>query len=342
MKNTRLIRSVGGAAAILAVAGGPSQAQEVITLKFAQAVPSTHHVAVHGAKPFIEKATALSKGRLKFEWYPGQQLGKAKDMLTLLQSGVADIADIVPSYTPDKLPLTGVAELPNASTSSCEGTRVFQALTRPGAFLAKNEYDRQKVRVLMAASYVPYKIMTATKMVAKIEDMSGLKIRTSGGASDSIPRALGAVAVRMSGPELHEAMTRGTVDGAQYPFISAKSFDLIGAIQNVVVGVNIGTLTTAFAISDAAWNKLPPDLQKVVAQAGEEVAKELCTYMDEQEKAVQASFAEKYHVSTISADDAKAWEAKLDVVAGEWKSRLEGRGRPAAEAIAAWSSARSK
>jgi len=342
MKNRSFVRSVGGAAALLIVGSGSSHAEDVITLKFAQAVPSTHHVAVHGAKPFIEKATALSKGRLKFEWYPGQQLGKAQDMLTLLQSGVADIADIVPSYTPDKLPLTGVAELPNASMSSCEGTRLFQALTRPGAFLAKSEYDRQKVRVLMGAAYVPYKIMTATKAVSKIEDMSGLKIRTSGGASDSIPRALGAVSVRMSGPELHEAMTRGTVDGALYPFISAKSFDLIGPIKNVVVGVNIGTLTTAFAISDATWNKLPPDLQKVIVQAGDEVAKELCTYMDEQEKEVQASFAKTYHVTTISADDAKAWQSRLEVVASEWKSRLEGRGRPAAEAIAAWSSARSK
>jgi len=99
----------------------------------------------------MDRATELSKGRIKFEWYPAEQLGKAKDLLALVQTGVADMADVVPGYVPDKLPLSGVSELPGQINSSCEGTRVFYALTRPGQFLAKNEYDAQKVHVLMAA-----------------------------------------------------------------------------------------------------------------------------------------------------------------------------------------------
>jgi TRAP-type C4-dicarboxylate transport system substrate-binding protein len=67
---------------------------------------------VQGGKFFMDRATALSNGRIKFEWYPAEQLGKAKDLLALVQTGVADMADVVPGYVPDKLPLSGVAELP--------------------------------------------------------------------------------------------------------------------------------------------------------------------------------------------------------------------------------------
>src|SRR5690606_39494548 len=54
----------------------------------------------------------LSQGRIEFQYFPAEQLGKAKDLLTLVQSGAADIVDISPSYISDKFALSSVAELP--------------------------------------------------------------------------------------------------------------------------------------------------------------------------------------------------------------------------------------
>lgn len=109
-----MVKTVIAAAAALVLAGsaGSAFADDTITIKFAMAVPPTHFTAVAGGKFFMDRATELSKGRIKFEWYPAEQLGKAKDMLALVQTGVADMADVVPGYVPDKLPLSGVAELP--------------------------------------------------------------------------------------------------------------------------------------------------------------------------------------------------------------------------------------
>ncbi|MBK8741940.1 MAG: TRAP transporter substrate-binding protein DctP [Betaproteobacteria bacterium] len=191
-------------------------AQETFTLKFATGVPATHFISQVPAKFFMDRVGELSKGRIKFEFYPGEQLGKAKDMLLLVQTGVSEMADIVPSYVPDKLPLTGVTELPGQSANACEGTRVYYNLTRPGKILATKTFDPQKVRVLMAANIVPYKIVTSKKAVYTLEDLAGLKIRTTGGATDDTMRALGAVSVRLSGAEIREAATRGTIDGALY------------------------------------------------------------------------------------------------------------------------------
>ena len=57
----------------------------------------------------MDRAVELSKGKIKFEWYLGEQLGKAKDLLALVQTGVDEMADVEPSYLPDKLPLTDVS-----------------------------------------------------------------------------------------------------------------------------------------------------------------------------------------------------------------------------------------
>jgi TRAP-type C4-dicarboxylate transport system substrate-binding protein len=310
-------------------------AQETVTLKFAMAVPPGHYTAVHGGKFFMDRVTELSKGRIKFQWFPAEQLGKAKDMLALVQTGVADMADVVPSYTPDKLPLTGVAELPGQATSSCEGAAAYYAMTRPGAFLATKEFDAQKVRVLMAAPLVPYKIFTSNKQVSKLEDMAELKIRSSGGASDATVRSLGAVSVRLAGPDMHEALTRGTIDGAMYPFISLKPFDLVGSIKYVVEGVSVGAVSTTFVMSDAKYKALPGDLQKVLDQAGKEAGENYCKYMDTQESKEQAALT-TIKATVLSGAEAARWRTVLAGVKEEWAKNLDDRGKPGKEALAVW------
>ena len=69
----------------------------------------------------------------------------------------------------------------------------------------------------MAAPLVPYKIFTTKKLLDGPGDIQGLKLRSAGGASDITMSELGAVSVRLAGPDIHEALTRVTIDGAMYP-----------------------------------------------------------------------------------------------------------------------------
>jgi TRAP-type C4-dicarboxylate transport system substrate-binding protein len=310
-------------------------AQEPIILKFAMAVPPNHFTATAGGKFFMDRAVELSKGKIKFEWYPGEQLGKAKDLLALVQSGVADMADVVPSYVSDKLPLTGVSELPGQMVNSCEGTKAYYAMTRPGSLLGQKEFTPQKVRVLMAAPLVPYKILTSKKQVQTLEDMVGLKIRSSGGASDSTIRALGAVSVRLSGPEINESLMRGTIDGAMYPFMSLKPFGLTESIKYSVAGASVGTLSTLFLINDAKYKKLPADIQQALDQAGKEAGENYCNYMDTHEAKEREALTAIKTVQLSTAEAAR-WDALLAVTKKEWANNLDKRGKSGSEALSLW------
>jgi TRAP-type C4-dicarboxylate transport system substrate-binding protein len=341
---TKRIRTAiaGGVLGLVAVAVAPAQAEDVITLKFAMAVPPSHYTAVQGGKFFMDRATALSNGRIKFEWYPAEQLGKAKDLLALVQTGVADMADVVPGYVPDKLPLSGVAELPGQINNSCEGTRAFYQLTRPGQFLAKHEYDAQKVHVLMAAPLVPYKIFTTKKQIERPEDLAGLKLRSAGGASDIVLTQLGAVSIRLAGPDIHESLTRGTIDGAMYPYLSLKSFDLIDSIKFATDGVGVGSVATAFLISADKWQTIPEDLRKILDQAGMEAGLNYCAYMDRQEAEEQKGLSSTIKATRPSDADAERWRILLAGAKTEWAKRLDGRRKPGTEALSAWDAAMEK
>src|SRR5690606_33966805 len=179
-----------------------------------------HYTVTNGAQPFMDKATELSQGRIEFQYFPAEQLGKAKDLLTLVKSGAADIVDISPSYISDKFALSSVAELPAMFNPACEGTYAYAELAGEGGILAEREFKPNRIRVLASIAYAPYKVATVGRKVETVKDFSGLKLRTAGGAMDLTASQLGAVSVRMPGPDILPSLSRRTLDGVLAPLQS--------------------------------------------------------------------------------------------------------------------------
>src|SRR3954470_17104337 len=126
MTNTRRALLSTVALAFLATA---AEAQQ-ITLRVADALPNGHIAHQFILRPFMEAVTKATNGQVVFQHFPAEQLGKAKDMLALEQTGVADMALTVPSYISDKMPLTAAAELPGAFQTACEAAHAYSRLTR--------------------------------------------------------------------------------------------------------------------------------------------------------------------------------------------------------------------
>ncbi len=318
---------------------GSASAQEVVKLKVADTVPTTHYTSRHGTVVFMEKARQYGGGKLDFEYYPGGQLGKPKDMLALTQAGVADIGYVVPAYTPDKLSLSSVAELPGQANDSCEGTKAFYDMTQPGGFLEKEEFKPQGVRVLFAAMLSPYKMILAKKQVSRLEDVRGLKLRTTGGAFDLIVRSLGGVSVQMPGPDLFHALSRGTVDGALYPFASIKPFDLTDHVRYATTGVSLGNVVLTYAIGEAAWTRLPSGLREALVKAGREASIALCNFVETNENEERIRLTKDTIKLTILSDsERKRWIDALAPVKEQWAAERDKRGQPGSKAVAGWSS----
>ena len=113
------------AAAALAWTTGAA-AQAPIEIKIADSFPVGHYLPKYITTPMMEKlkANPAAKG-IEFEYYPAEQMGKAKDFLSLVQSGVIDIAYVAPGFVSDKMPLSVVSELPLDFSGSCQATMAY-------------------------------------------------------------------------------------------------------------------------------------------------------------------------------------------------------------------------
>lgn len=318
-----------------ALLGGTALAQsaKTINLRIADSFPAGHFIPATATIPWMEEVTKQTNGRVKFEYFPAQQLGKAPDLLNLTQTGVADIGYVGMSYVSDKMPLSSVAQLPGAFTSACEGTHAYWKIAK-GETMTKHEFGANKVRPLFVIVLEPYQFYTTNKQVRTPDDVKGLKLRSTGGAMDIFARKIGAIPVRMAAPEARESLSRGTLDGLIFPNESVMSYDLQSFTKFGTKGGNFGSFVAAYVVSDAVWKKMPKDVQKVMTEVGETITEKMCQVIDTNIGKVQDKLAAagvKYH--TLTPDERKPFDAISSEVAAEWADGLDKRGKPGSQIL---------
>lgn len=320
---------------------GAAQAQGTLTLRLADSLPSGHVIDTLVAVPFEQAVTKATDGRVLFQHFPAEQLGKAKDMLMLTQTGVADVSYLVPAYVSDKMPLTAVAELPGVYKTECQGAAIFYGISHGGGILETKEFAPNHIRPLVTVPLPAYQILlSSSRHIQSAKDLTGLKLRTAGGAMDLMVRALGAVPVRMAAPDIYESMSRGTLDGAILSYQSAVSYSLEKLIKSGTIGLNFGTALITYSIGDSKWRSLPEDVRKAMTDAGKETTMQACARLTKGEQAAVDKFtvAGMKPISFSEADQA-AFTSAFTTVAQEWAKELDSRGKPGTEVQTAFKAA---
>ena len=147
----------------------------------------------------MEKRT---NGRVKITMFPGGTLIPSPQAYDGVIKGIADIAMSFQGFTRGRFPLTEVIDLPLAWKSGMSATRIINELYEK---FQPKEYNDVKVMYLHA--HGPGLFHTRNKQVNKLEDMKGLKIRTSGSLAP-IAASLGAAPVAMPMGETYDAIAR--------------------------------------------------------------------------------------------------------------------------------------
>ena len=318
---------------------GQGLAQEKkIVLRVADSLPPGHFLIKHGTKYWMESVTRATNGLVEFQHYPAEQLGKAKDLLALTLSGVTDIAYVVPSYHPEKMPFSAVAELPGIFPTSCVGTKAYWSLAKDGLLFQK-EFAPNGVRLLFTLAIPPYQLWMR-KNFETLKEVENSKIRTAGGAMDVTIRHIKAVPVRMAAPEMYEAFARGMLDGGIFSFASCLSYNWQDVLKCVTVGQNFGTAMLNYVVSEKRWKTFPPHVQKAMLEANEATTMRLCDIMEKDEGVLIAQLRKQnFTLLRLSAADENFLKTEAGAVAQEWAKALDDRGKPGSQVLNAYKEA---
>lgn len=336
----RKLTKMALALALASVSGiGLVAAQEAVTLKLSHGYPETHFLWQQGGKVFVDAVTAATNGKVTFEVYPANQLGK--EQFSVLQSGLADVAIITPAIAGGKLPLTSVTELPGLYQSSCEATGKYWEIVKPGGPLNEAEYKPNGLHPIYVTTVPPYSLMTVSKETTTLESLQGLKVRVAGGAMNKTVSALGGIPVQVPGPEMYDALSRGTVDGAIYSRMALNAFKLEPLLKYSVDGIRLGSGSIVMVASDKTWNGLSDELKAAIAEAGKAAQKHLCEYQDAQEAQVSKDLVEKngWTIVDLPPEQVKLWGDRVAETTTSWATELDASGRPGSEILEAFKAA---
>ena len=299
-------------------------------LRIGDSFPNEHFIVQKLTRPWIERIKELAGDELKLEYYPAEQIGKAKDLLSLTATGVIDIGYVAPAFVGDKMPLSVVAELPLDFKSSCEATPPFQRMAAEGGILDQQEFAPNNVRLLWAVVLPPYQLMTTSKVkFENLKSVEGLRLRTTGGAKELAVRKIGAAPVQIPSPEVYEALMRGTADGAIFPFTSVFSYGIEKVATASTVGENFGSFVVTYVINERKWRSLSPELKKAISQASQEIQNIACKVSDDEDNDNMRRLEEMgWRMVRFSAEDHQELRRRLDPVANEWAETLDKRGKP--------------
>ncbi len=309
---------------LLFAAVGQTHAAETIKLKFASPFPMGHPSEVLAEKFIAEIEKSLGK-KVEVSYFPAEQLGKAKDMLSVCGRGIADICQIHITYFAGQLPYNNTIVLPLWTTGT-EGSTIYQWMLENVPEL-QEEFKQYGVHALEGNTTGSYNVATTDKPVRKLEDMSGLKLKTAGGLFDNIAKRYGIIPVSIPASETYEAVQRGVVNGVVFNYPSIKAYHLNDLLKYINFGMRAGGYPDAMIINQKTWEKLPKEYQAAIEKASHDIANIAGVSWDQQQDTVRKEFKEQgIQIYDLTPEQQKTWAQKLDGLTDEYIAEMEKRG----------------
>ena len=278
-------------------------------LNYANFFPPTH-IQSQLAESWCKEVETRTGGEVVIKYFPADTLTKAPQTYDSVVQGVADIGMTVLAYSRGRFPVASAIDLPMGYSSGVQATGVANAVLEK--FDPAEFHD---TALMFLHAHGPGLIHTRDKAVATLEDLKGLKIRSTG-TSGLVMEALGASPVGKAMNETYQMLQKGVVDGSVHPAEANKGWKLGEVVKYQTQNFSTA-YTTAFAVfmNKEKWAALTPEQQKVIKEINAEWALKHGVAWDEADKAGMEFFASKGgKVLTLTDDQSKRWAAAVEPV----------------------------
>jgi TRAP-type C4-dicarboxylate transport system substrate-binding protein len=305
----------------LALAGGLtvaalSSAQAGETLRFSSFEPPAGFVTKDIMTPWAKEVSEASNGDLFIEMYAGGTLGRSPAaQLKLVEDGVADIAWIIPGYTPGRYADSDVVNLPLLVDTSLNGSLALTHMYEKGLI-----GDEKGVKVLGIFSTGANGLHTKTPITGP-DDVKNLKLRGAGAQQVAVIEALGAVPVSsITGPTAAESIARGVIDGSLSEWNAVDTFKIHKVTSHHTI-VPLGSIAVLVVMNQAKYDGLSDTAKAVLDSfSGEAFATRFGEKLDAHMTNVEATLKKDGDrtIRVVEGAELDQWKALLTPVIDAW------------------------
>jgi TRAP-type transport system periplasmic protein len=219
-----------------------------------------HKSALH----FTHALDSLSNGRIEVRIHPAEQLGAELDMIRSIRAGIVEMT-ITGESMQNWSGITALLAVPYLIRDSEHLKRVVEG--EIGDEIAAEMIKKIGLRPVGYFERGP-RHLTSNRPVTNPADLGGMVLRVP-----NVPlfvrvwQALGAKPTPMAFSEVFTALQQGTVEAQENPYALVYS----GGLHEVQKYLNLTQHVTSWiyvVIGEKQFQKLPPDLQERVLQAG--------------------------------------------------------------------------
>ena len=297
-----------------------------VTLRLHQFLPPQATIPSKAIAPWAQKVEKESGGRIKVQLFPTMQLGgKPPELFDQAKDGVVDVVWTVLGYTPGRFPKSEVFELPFSSGSAEQASRAFQEYVQQ---YAMDEF--KDVKLIAVHTHGPG-LFHSREPIRTLDDLKGMKVRGGSRVVNIMLEQLGATPVGMPVPAVGEALSKGVITATTIPWEVVPALKVQQIVKNHTGFTGprgLYTQTFGFVMNKASYDKLPPELRKVIdANSGIAVAAMFGRAMDEGDK-VGLALAQKAgnHVITLDAAETARWQRAAAGVRAIWYREVSAKG----------------
>ncbi len=238
---------------------------------------------------FGEIIEARSKGRIKVQLYPSEQLAKEIEAIRMIQAEVIEMTTTGSTLT-NWFETAVFCELPFLMRNADDMDAYINGPI--GKLMEEEMIAKAGVRALGHFERGP-RHLTSNRPIKHPDDLNGLIIRVPNVPSFVTAwSALGAKPTPMSFSEVFTSLQQGTIEAQENPFamINNAGFAEVQQYLNLTGHVMSWVYPV---VGEKQFQKLPPDLQELFLEAGKEMQAYEHRLFLENEKSVQGELKAK-------------------------------------------------
>lgn len=235
-------------------------------LVFSTMFPPSYTYVLNPGLDFCKKVEKRTGGAVKFDTYHSKQLFGGKEEFAAVGRGEIDVGIPHDIYHTGEVPELGVTSLPFLFDDVDQAMYMLRAGLKE---MVRPKLEKTNNCVLLGwVVFDPYQFY-CKEPIKSLEDVKGKIWGVSGTTHTKAITAVGGSATMMSSSELYLALQTGTIDGCTRPLITGVGRKLYEVAKNLSL-IGFSPWGNILIMNRDKWNKLTPEQQEIIKQAGRE------------------------------------------------------------------------